>query len=697
MSKYAGVSFVILLLFSAVVSAQPPQTVIAPDLTGQELHSYIITEYKTSNTLGYDYARDKMYGQIDLMPGDSIRGVYSGFTIYLNPNYDPSTDAYNKGINAEHTWPQSMGAGDEPQRSDLHHLFPTKDNVNSARGNRPYGEIPDAETDTWFRKSTSTSAIPSSRIDEYSEVDYDAGLFEPREDHKGNAARAVFYFYAMYTSVANDKFFDIQKDVLLDWSYLDPVDQKEYDRTYAIAGYQDDKPNPFVLDSTLARRIWFSGDTSGIPEPDTVLFADSFESGTNSWIIYSGSGSHVWHRNDSTAADGTFAMYINGFGDDAVSDDWLISPAVTVNGVGSANLYYAHYYDYGGPDLQVKISTDYAGGDPGGAAWTVVNDNSPAISAHWEYQSVDLTDYAGQTVFVGFHYTSTGTGDGEAALWRIDDVQFQGTFSGPEYPALLISEVADPQDNSNARFVELYNASDEFIDLGTDSWNLVRQANGSSTSSIQLSGAIGPGEYFTIAYNIDAFTSAYGMSPNMWDGAVSGNGDDGYFLYYGGNEEYGELVDSYGVFDENGTGTLWEYENGHASRYDSILAPSANWIADEWEIEVPATTAMMTPGSPTTVVENLPSKIPSEFMVYPAYPNPFNSATTISFDLPSPSEVTLTIYNLLGEEVLSQRLHSLSPGSHSARVDLSDRTSGMYFLRVATTESHQKQKILLVK
>ena len=42
------------------------------------------------------------------------------------------------------------------------------------------------------------------------------------------------------------------------WHYEDIVDMSEYDRSFTIAEYQDDKPNPFVLDSTLARRIWFN-------------------------------------------------------------------------------------------------------------------------------------------------------------------------------------------------------------------------------------------------------------------------------------------------------------------------------------------------------------------------------------------------------------------------------------------------------
>jgi len=245
------------------------QTVIAPDLTGSELRQYVIDHYKTSTTLGYDTARDTLYLRIDLHDGNQLTGVYSHFTIQLDLNADPSTDAYNKHINAEHTWPQSMGAGDEPQRSDMNNLYPTKDNVNSARGNRPFDEIPDAQTDHWYYLDRDLTSIPSDSINEYSELDYDSDTFEPREDHKGNVARSIFYFYVMYQPAANAQFFDREKDRMLQWEDLDPVDSLEYARAYKIAAYQENKANPFVLDSSMARRIWFTGDQDTTTNPGT--------------------------------------------------------------------------------------------------------------------------------------------------------------------------------------------------------------------------------------------------------------------------------------------------------------------------------------------------------------------------------------------------------------------------------------------
>ena len=237
------------------------QTIIGEGLFGQELWDFVIDNYKTSNTLGYTDCRDTMYAVIDIKEGNQLTGVYSGYTITLDMNQDPSANAYEQGINCEHTFPQSLGAGDEPMKSDIHHLFPTKSNINSSRGNDPFEEISDEETHIWYRNEYSQTSIPTEYIDEFAEKynppNQSEERFEPREEQKGNTARAMFYFYTMYSDVADDDFWVLQKETLMDWHYYDEADEMETDRTWKIADYQDGLPNPFVLDSTLARRIWY--------------------------------------------------------------------------------------------------------------------------------------------------------------------------------------------------------------------------------------------------------------------------------------------------------------------------------------------------------------------------------------------------------------------------------------------------------
>jgi hypothetical protein len=67
----------------------------------------------------------------------------------------------------------------------------------------------------------------------------------------------MFYFYTMYSDVADDDFFEGQKEVLQAWHEQDPANEDEILRTWKIADYQEDKPNPFILDETLVERAYF--------------------------------------------------------------------------------------------------------------------------------------------------------------------------------------------------------------------------------------------------------------------------------------------------------------------------------------------------------------------------------------------------------------------------------------------------------
>ena len=233
------------------------QTIIGPGLTRESLFNYLSTNYKTSTTLGYNQARDVMYSIIDLEDDNTLKGIYTNYTITIDPNQDPRPQTNAQNMNCEHSWPQSMGAGSEPQKSDLHHLYPCRGNVNSSRGNKPYAEIDDNDTDKWWRFDYYETSIPSQYIDEFSEVDNDNGKFEPREAVKGNIARGMFYFFTIYNADADHNFFEEQKYFLNLWHKQDPVDEIELARTLSIASYQDDIVNPFVIDSTLVKRIWY--------------------------------------------------------------------------------------------------------------------------------------------------------------------------------------------------------------------------------------------------------------------------------------------------------------------------------------------------------------------------------------------------------------------------------------------------------
>ena len=237
--------------------------VIGEGLYGSQLFNYLSNNYQASNTLGYNTARDVMYSSIDIKSGNQLTGVYSGYTITLNLSLDPSTNAYDQGINCEHTWPQSLGSSSEPMKSDMHHLFPTKSNVNSSRGNDPFQDSPDQSTDKWYRNDYYVESVPSQYKDEYAEkynpTNPDDERFEPREEQKGNTARAMMYFYTIYSNAPGvpslDSFWNLQKETLIDWHYYDLPDQTEINRTNQIASHQGNV-NPYVVDPSLVGRVF---------------------------------------------------------------------------------------------------------------------------------------------------------------------------------------------------------------------------------------------------------------------------------------------------------------------------------------------------------------------------------------------------------------------------------------------------------
>ncbi|MDC0145380.1 endonuclease [bacterium] len=232
------------------------QDTIGEGLLGDDLIDYLIDNYKTSSVLSYNNARDVLYGEVDKENGQ-VKAVYTNYSVQLPNGVDPSTHLYENGIDCEHVWPQSMGASQSPMKSDMHHLRPCKTNVNSSRGNSPFGEVNTSQVNHWYWLEYDLSNPPSQNIDEYSESA--SGLFEPREDMKGDIARSMFYFYTMYSDVANDDFFNVQKEQLYEWHQIDSITPQEIVRTNKISEYQD-YPNPFIIDESLIQRCYFEED-----------------------------------------------------------------------------------------------------------------------------------------------------------------------------------------------------------------------------------------------------------------------------------------------------------------------------------------------------------------------------------------------------------------------------------------------------
>lgn len=194
---------------------------------------------KNQHSLGYKGARIELLGRISL---ERDGGGYYIRDVYCNENYDgaPGRIPDDKIVNTEHTWPQSRfgGSNRDMQKSDLHHLFPSDSELNGIRGNHPFGEV---------ARSKENLKCTCSRAGYNRDGDF---VFEPPVEHRGNVARALFYFAVRYGLSIDST----QEDVLRKWHQQDPVDADELERNTEIERVQGNR-NPFIDQPELVAQI----------------------------------------------------------------------------------------------------------------------------------------------------------------------------------------------------------------------------------------------------------------------------------------------------------------------------------------------------------------------------------------------------------------------------------------------------------
>jgi hypothetical protein len=91
------------------------------------------------------------------------------------------------------------------------------------------------------------------------------------------------------------------------------------------------------------------------------------------------------------------------------------------------------------------------------------------------------------------------------------------------------------------------------------------------------------------------------------------------------------------------------------------------------------------------------TSLPSRYALNQNYPNPFNPVTSIAFDLPEYSKVTITVFDLLGKEVARLVDGPMNAGSHSIQFNGARMASGVYFYQIKTQHFTSVKKMILLK
>ncbi len=543
MIKYFLIFALAFVVFSAKAQIPSGYYDNANGLSGGALKAALHDIIKGHHELSYDSVTIALrVTDQDTVDTSKVVCLYTGWT-YGKYDFGNGSENWNR----EHVWSKSHGdfGTNPPAGTDLHHLRPADASVNSAKNNRD------------FNWGVTQYIDGSGPTDCYEDTD----VWEPRDEVKGDVARMIFYMATRYEGDNGEVDLEITDSVntspnkeplygklstLLIWSHNDPVSSWEQRRNDSIYYLYQHNRNPFIDHPEYIDSIWGSGIQ---PEPSNHVTNFAVAATTSSSITL------TWDNNDGAVAAQNYLLLINETGVFTAPSD----------------------------------STEYPND-------TDLSDGAGAYNVSHNAQSYTWSGLPAGTPFYFTIYPYNNQGND--INYKTDSIVPQANDSTDlalYSPVLIISEVTHPSNKANAKYVEITNIGGADMDFSTETWYLSIQSNGGPTwRDIPVTGYLKVDSSMALAYSDSIFNAYYNKHPDIASGNISGNGNDGYFLYSGGNHNTGTLVDAYGVINHDGTGTDWDYKDSRAYRIYSVTGPDSVWHAREWVI-VGATTSEVTP------------------------------------------------------------------------------------------------------
>jgi hypothetical protein len=168
---------------------------------------------------------------------------------------------------------------------------------------------------------------------------------------------------------------------------------------------------------------------------------------------------------------------------------------------------------------------------------------------------------------------------------------------------LFITEIANPADVGNAKYIELFNAGVEALDLSAVNYQFAIQFNGgTSLDYAELSGIIPAKGYYIIESGLNTgYEDNYTVASDFQINSTLGNGNDSYILSTSGlndQDVIDTMFDIYGEIGRDGATEIWNYTDSRVYRNNPTVTQSnIVWDNTEWQIiPSPTTPTDMTPG-----------------------------------------------------------------------------------------------------
>ncbi len=113
-------------------------------------------------------------------------------------------------------------------------------------------------------------------------------------------------------------------------------------------------------------------------------------------------------------------------------------------------------------------------------------------------------------------------------------------------------------------------------------------------------------------------------------------------------------------------------------------------------------TVQLTHPTQFTVVNPTPTnismlEIPTEYQLYQNYPNPFNPVTLIKYDIPKQTKVEISVFDITGRKVADLVNTEVEAGKYEVYWNAGNKSSGIYFYRIKSTDFNEVKRMILLK
>lgn len=658
------------------------------------------------------------------------------YCVYSNLNV---TTTFNR----EHTWcsswmPTNPPDGSSFEYADYHNLLPTQVEANSARGNLPFGIV-------------------------VSGIDYELGgskrgkdasnktVFEPRDPHKGDAARILLYMAVCYNGYQSSNWSigsltaGQSTDVLIAWHLQDPPSDWERainDKVFAKQGNR----NPFVDNPSWANYINFTNLTY-VPQVATIEptnYPTNFAAGTvtdNSIQInwtdavageQAPSGYLIQLKNINSftlPSDGFPITDDNDLSDGSVSKNISYSDldTYTFTGLASGTYYYAKIYSYNGTSGSINYKTD--GTVPS------ITQQTTGISNPSSFSALPISNTQ-----INVYWQKNPLLDGVILAYNTTD-----TFGTPQNGTAY---AVDQDIAGGGKVIYTGTANNYFPHTGlteaTTYYYKIWSVNASNTYSAGLTASAtttgGSVPTDILSENFDGFTPTGGstdVSPTL-DNYTQTPGWTGTKIYTNGGEAkmgsgsgQGSIITPTVNLSNNGGNATLSFDLRQYNSTDNPLvqvfhAPNGTTFTQVGtDITAPATletkTIPITGGTASSKIkiiaktttynrfylDNFNLKLNTSIFadntnlqksshLTSNYPNPFNPSTSIKFFVNNNQDIRLNVYNVRGSKVFTQ-IKSCTVGQNSIKWDAGDLPAGIYLYSIEADGKILNGKMSLIK